>query len=126
MKAIEWLGNKVKILDQTRLPQDEVYLELSDYQSIASAIIELKIRGAPAIGICAAYAIALGTLEIDSVTRAEFLERLRGISQTLATTRPTAKNLFLAIDRMKRVAEAQDLNPKGQANTHSGDDTQPD
>ena len=51
IKAIEWLGDRVRILDQTKLPQEEVYLELADYQDIASAIVELKIRGAPAIGV---------------------------------------------------------------------------
>ena len=62
--AIEWLGDRVKIIDQTRLPQEEVYLELSHYQDIASAITKLKIRGAPAIGVAGAYAIALGALEV--------------------------------------------------------------
>ncbi|HEX73623.1 MAG TPA: S-methyl-5-thioribose-1-phosphate isomerase [Dehalococcoidia bacterium] len=105
MKAIEWLGNRVKILDQTRLPREEVYLELGDHRSIASAIVELKIRGAPAIGILGAYAVALGALKIESVARDEFLEKLQGISYTIASTRPTAKNLFRAIDRMQKVAE---------------------
>ena len=63
MKAIEWLGNRVRILDQTRLPQAEVYLELSHYQDIASAIVELKIRGAPDIGIATAYAVCYETLD---------------------------------------------------------------
>ena len=106
MKAIEWLGNRVRILDQTRLPQEEVYLELSHYQDIASAITELKIRGAPAIGVVGGYGVALGALEIETKSRDEFLGRLRGISQTIAATRPTAKNLFRAIDRMQAVAEA--------------------
>ncbi len=101
---IEWLGNRVRILDQTRLPQEEVYLELNHYQDIASAITELKIRGAPAIGIVGAYGIALGALEIETSSRKEFLGRLRGISHTLAATRPTARNLFRAIDRMEQVA----------------------
>jgi len=104
IKAIEWLGDRVKILDQTRLPQEEVYLELSDHLSIASAIVELKIRGAPAIGVVGAYGIALGALEIKAATRAEFLEKLQGIVSTIAATRPTARNLFRAIDRMERVA----------------------
>jgi len=104
--SIEWLGDRVRILDQTRLPQEEVYLELGSYQDIASAIAELKIRGAPAIGVVSAYAVALGALEIESKSRAEFLERLRDISQTLASTRPTAKNLFLALERMEQVAAA--------------------
>ncbi|MDI6815328.1 MAG: S-methyl-5-thioribose-1-phosphate isomerase [Dehalococcoidales bacterium] len=105
VKAIEWLDNRVKILDQTRLPQEEVYLEISDYQNIASAITELKIRGAPAIGIVGAYGIALGALKIEARCSDEFLEKLRSIISTIAATRPTARNLFWAIDRMLKVAE---------------------
>ena len=74
---IEWLGDRVKILDQTRLPQQEVYLELTGYQAIASAITEMRIRGAPAIGILGAYGMALGALEIRAKSRDEFLKRLR-------------------------------------------------
>ena len=103
---VEWLGNRVRIFDQTRLPQEEVYLELNDYQSIASAVTELKIRGAPAIGVAGAYGIALGALEIEAGSKGEFLEKLGTIIQTIATTRPTARNLFRAIDRMQQVAEA--------------------
>ncbi len=106
VEAIEWLGNQVKILDQTRLPHEEVYLELSHYQDIASAIVKLKIRGAPAIGIAVAYGVALGALKIESVARGEFLEKLQDIAQTLSATRPTAKNLFRAINRMQQVAQA--------------------
>ncbi len=103
---VEWLGSRVRILDQTRLPKKEVYLELNDYQSIASAITELKIRGAPAIGVAGAYGIALGALEIEARSKNDFLERLGVIIQTIATTRPTARNLFRAISRMQQVAEA--------------------
>ena len=59
-QPIEWLGNRVRLLDQTKLPREEVFLETDDYREIASAIRELKIRGAPAIGVAGAYAIALG------------------------------------------------------------------
>ncbi len=104
IKAIEWLGDRVRILDQTRLPREEAYLELSDCQSIVSAIVELKIRGAPAIGVVGAYGIALGALKIEATTRDEFLGKLRGIISTIAATRPTARNLFRAIDRMEQVA----------------------
>jgi methylthioribose-1-phosphate isomerase len=106
MKAIEWLDDRVRILDQTRLPQKEVYLELSRYQDIASAIAELKIRGAPAIGVAGAYAVALGALKIKATAKADFMPRLRAVSQTIADTRPTARNLFRALDRMLKVAEA--------------------
>jgi len=105
-KAIEWLGDRVKILDQTRLPHDEVYLELSHYQDIASAIVTMKVRGAGAIGIVGAYGVALGALEIETVAKGEFLKKLQSIIQNLAATRPTAKNLFWAIERMQQVAEA--------------------
>jgi methylthioribose-1-phosphate isomerase len=103
---VEWLGSRVRILDQTRLPKKEVYLELNDYQSIASAITELKIRGAPAIGVAGAYGIALGALEIEAGSKGEFLEKLGIIIRTIAATRPTARNLFRAISRMQQVAEA--------------------
>ena len=102
---IEWLGNRVKMLDQTRLPREEVYLELASYQSIASAIKELKIRGAPAIGVAGAYAIALGALEIKSGSRDDFMEKFQQVCQAIAATRPTARNLFRAVERMERLAQ---------------------
>jgi len=83
VKPVEWLGDRVKILDQTRLPQEEVYLELDSYQDIASAITELKIRGAPAIGVAGAYAIALGALKVESSSREDFLDRFREAEATL-------------------------------------------
>jgi methylthioribose-1-phosphate isomerase len=107
MKPIEWLGDRVKILDQTRLPHAEVYLELGNYQGIASAITELKIRGAPDIGVAGAYAIALGALKIEVVAEDEFLEKLRVVSQAITSTRPTAVNLFWALGRMERVATTE-------------------
>ena len=110
-QPIEWLSNGVRILDQTRLPQEEVYLELGDYQAIAEAIAELKIRGAPAIGVAGGYGMALGALEIDVMSRDEFLARFRDVRDTLAATRPTARNLFRAIERMEQVATAgKDVN----------------
>ncbi len=102
---IEWLGNRVRILEQTRLPREEVYLELDDYRGIASAIKDLKIRGAPAIGVAGAYAAALGALKLESATKDEFLEKLREIVEAIKGTRPTARNLFTAIERMQQVAE---------------------
>jgi len=103
-QPIEWLGNRLRLLDQTRLPGEEVYLELGDYRDIASAITELKIRGAPAIGIAGAYATALGALKIDSVASDDFLGRLEDIISTIAGTRPTARNLFRALERMQQAA----------------------
>ena len=105
-KPIEWLGDRVRLLDQTRLPAEEVYLELTDYRGVASAIAELKIRGAPAIGVAGGYGVALGALGIKAVSEEEFLRELRDVSRALAATRPTARNLFRAIERMEDVASA--------------------
>ena len=105
-QPIEWVDNRVRILDQTRLPTEEVYLELDGYRDVASAIKELKVRGAPAIGVAGAYGMALGALAIEAESRDELLEKLREVSETLKTTRPTAKNLPRAIERMERVADA--------------------
>jgi len=106
MKVVEWLGDRVRILDQTRLPHEEVYLELNDDHSIASAIVELKIRGAPAIGVVAGYGIALSALKIETTSRKEFLKEFQDIVSTIAATRPTARNLFWAVDRMRTVVAA--------------------
>jgi len=106
MKAIEWLGDRVRILDQTKLPGKELYLELSRPQDIAPAIVELKIRGAPAIGVAGGYAVALGALQIKASSKAEFIKDLRNIIRAIASTRPTARNLFHALERMQRTAEA--------------------
>jgi methylthioribose-1-phosphate isomerase len=105
MKAIEWLDDRLKILDQTQIPQKEAYLELSRYQDIASAIAELKIRGAPAIGIAGGYGLALGALKIKARTPDDFRRELKAVSGALAATRPTARNLFRALERMEKVAE---------------------
>jgi methylthioribose-1-phosphate isomerase len=105
-QPIEWLGDRMRIIDQTRLPREEVYLELDNHHSIASAIMELKIRGAPAIGIAGAYAVALGARKIEPASRDEFLQKLQGVIDTVAATRPTAHNLFFALERMKKAAES--------------------
>jgi methylthioribose-1-phosphate isomerase len=103
---LEWLGNRLRVLDQTRLPHEEVYLEIADYRELAQAIKELKVRGAPAIGVAAAYGVALGALDIDSDDCQVFRAALAVIIKTIGATRPTAKDLFYAIDRMRKVAES--------------------
>ena len=65
MKTIEWLGNRLRMIDQTRLPHEEAYLELTDYQGVAQTIRDMNVRGAPAIGVAAAYGIALGAKDIN-------------------------------------------------------------
>ena len=106
MKAIEWLGNRLKIIDQTRLPHEEAYLELTDYQGVAQAIRDMNVRGAPAIGVAAAYGIALGAKDINITDKKQFLKELQQVVDTIASTRPTAVNLFCVVERMKRMAAA--------------------
>ena len=112
MKPIEWLGNNLKILDQTQLPGKLVFLELRDYTEVVAAIKGMKVRGAPAIGVAAAYGIALGAQNIKAENKAKFLSQFDRILQAFSAARPTAVNLFRAIGRMKKVAETTDDIPK--------------
>ena len=105
IKPIEWLGDRLMIIDQTRLPQHEVYLELADVHQVAEAIKSLKVRGAPAIGVAAAYGIALGARQIEPHDLTEFRKEYRIISNEIASTRPTARNLFMAVERLDAVVE---------------------
>ncbi len=112
MKPIEWLGNKLKIIDQTQLPGKVVFAELRDYTKVVAAIKGMKVRGAPAIGVAAAYGIALGSQNIKAKNKAEFVSQFDKILQAFSTARPTAINLFRAIDRMKKVVETTGDIPK--------------
>ena len=103
MKPVEWLGRKLKLIDQTRLPSSIVFLETEYYRDVVTAIKELKVRGAPAIGVATAYGIALGARQIKTKDRGQFLKELGEIMDIFAAARPTAVNLFRAIERMKQV-----------------------
>ncbi|HSR88024.1 MAG TPA: S-methyl-5-thioribose-1-phosphate isomerase, partial [Pontiella sp.] len=93
------LPGKLRIIDQTRLPQELVYLELDDIEEIADAIRRLAVRGAPAIGCAAALGLAACAQRLDKIGFAEGIHRL---TDRLAATRPTAVNLFWALDRCRR------------------------
>lgn len=103
IKPIEWRDDTVIILDQRKLPGAEEYKTYEVYKGVADAIRTMVIRGAPAIGVAAAMGVALGALGIGVRTFDEFYEKLLKVCDTLASTRPTAKNLFWAIERMKAV-----------------------
>jgi methylthioribose-1-phosphate isomerase len=103
-QPLEWLGDRLQVLDQTCLPRVESYLNLTDYVAVAEAIKNLRIRGAPAIGVGAGYGVALGAHNIKTSDFAVFKERLEKVFNTLAATRPTARNLFQVIERMREVA----------------------
>ncbi|MGO9232059.1 MAG: S-methyl-5-thioribose-1-phosphate isomerase [Bryobacteraceae bacterium] len=100
VETIQWIGGAVVMIDQTRLPLEEKYVTCRSYQEVAAAIRDMIIRGAPAIGVAAAMGVALGILEASGTG---LDARMEEVCSTLAATRPTAVNLFWAIDRMKRV-----------------------
>lgn len=104
-KTIEWKNGRVRMIDQSRLPLEVVYLGLKDYKEVAHAIKTLKIRGAPAIGIAAAMGIALGAQDIREKDFKSFYKKLESISNYLAKQRPTAINLFWAVERMLNFAK---------------------
>src|SRR5258708_40222878 len=113
-RPIKWTDGGVVMLDQRRLPSEEISCTYTSYQDVAKAIREMVIRGAPAIGVAAAMGVAIGVQN----SSAESLEELRAefpvILDTLARTRPTAVALFWALDRMKHrfeevSARTQDL-----------------
>ena len=103
-KAIEWLDGRLRILDQSKLPREQIFINLDNYRDVVLAIKEMKVRGAPAIGVAAAYGIALGASGIKTASKDEFLAQLHQVMQAFAASRPTAVNLFQAIDRMKKAA----------------------
>jgi methylthioribose-1-phosphate isomerase len=104
--TVEWKNGIVRMLDQTKLPLETVYNDCEDYQTVARGIKDLWVRGAPAIGVSAAMGLALGSRQIAANTFDEFWPRFEEICGHMAATRPTAVNLFWAIDRMKKFALA--------------------
>ncbi len=108
--TVQWKDNRVRILDQSVLPQEVRFLDCTDYACVAHAIRELKVRGAPAIGVTAALGIALGAKQYLQESLDGFFLHMDQVCETLAATRPTAVNLFWAIDRMKRVLAGTSLN----------------
>src|SRR5579864_1567468 len=101
LQTICWTGQCVRLLDQTRLPTETVYIDIVDERQMWEAIRRLAIRGAPAIGVAAAFGVFLGVRSCAD-DRQDLLSRVEKVCGYLATSRPTAVNLFWALDRMKR------------------------
>jgi methylthioribose-1-phosphate isomerase len=99
-----WHNEKVLLIDQTRLPEEYTVVEISRCEDMAQAIRGMIVRGAPAIGVAAAYGMYLGAREIDTEEEEIFLDRLEKVAESLRQTRPTAVNLFWAISRMLKTA----------------------
>ena len=107
-RPILWRDNKVRLIDQTRLPLEEVWLELSDYRDVVTAIKEMQIRGAPAIGVAGAYGLSLAALEIAREPRGDFMKRLEAAALEISMARPTGANLAWAVQRMLAVERQAD------------------
>ncbi|MFZ4620897.1 MAG: S-methyl-5-thioribose-1-phosphate isomerase [Bacteroidota bacterium] len=103
MNSIEWLGDSVRFLDQTELPLREIYCETSDLSVLNDAIIKLKVRGAPLLGICAAYGLLLGIRSEKRSSPQIFEQHFERAAKSITATRPTAKNLFWAVERMRKI-----------------------
>ncbi len=99
-KTVYWHNGKVKMIDQTKLPLEEVWIEFDDYRDVAEAIRTMQVRGAPAIGVTAALGIALAASRFESSDTEKLIGYLTEVGDELAATRPTAVNLFWAINRM--------------------------
>ena len=112
IRTIFWEDNTVVMIDQNALPQGERYLRCRHYEEVVAAIKDLTIRGAPAIGVAAAMGIALGMLNVFPSSEEELKTAFHKICEQFSRTRPTARNLFWAIERMKkRFAEALATRP---------------
>ncbi len=105
-RPIAWTDDKLILLDQTKLPGNETYLKLEDHHAVARAIRTLAVRGAPAIGVAAAYGLALAAINSKADTDAAFLRDMEEAAGELGTTRPTAVNLFSAIDAVMAAVTA--------------------
>src|SRR5277367_6603275 len=101
-QPIEWTAAGVVMLDQRKLPAEEIHYTYTDYREVAKAIREMVIRGAPAIGVAAAMGYALGIQHSAAKSVAELRVEAASIRDVLAKTRPTAVDLFWALERMER------------------------
>jgi methylthioribose-1-phosphate isomerase len=103
--TIEWVDNKIKLIDQTKLPTELVYLHIDEVETLGEAIRKLRVRGAPAIGVAAAFGVLLGVQKFYGDDKENFFSELDRVITYLRRTRPTAVNLSWALERMRRTAE---------------------
>ncbi len=105
LQSIRWENETVYILDQRLLPEKIEYLKCKNYEEVATAIEKLSIRGAPAIGIASAMAVALASLDIKASDTAEFYDKLKPVFRRIISTRPTAINIRWAIERIEKIIQ---------------------
>jgi len=105
LKTVEWKNNKVIMIDQTKLPNELIFVEYSNYNDVANAIRTLIVRGAPAIGVSGAFGLALAVLQSNATTKEQLLIDLEKAKKILFETRPTAVNLVWGLDKIMQVAK---------------------
>ncbi len=105
MMSLEWLGTKLRFIDQTKLPSEEIYIVTDNYRIVGEAIRKLSIRGAPALGVAAAYGVALAALEFSNENSISFKKNVSAAIMELKSTRPTAVNLFWSLERIDKVVD---------------------
>jgi methylthioribose-1-phosphate isomerase len=110
VQALQWTGDALKVLDQRRLPEHIVYDDCKDANDVANAIISMRVRGAPAIGIAAAYGVVLSVRKHYAQSN-HWRQKVVADIDLLAKSRPTAVNLFWALDQMKVTLAQQSINP---------------
>ena len=108
LRTVEWKDNKVIMIDQTKLPNELVFVEYSDYNQVADAIRTLVVRGAPAIGVSGAFGLALASLQSSAKTKNELISDLEKAKKILFETRPTAVNLSWGLEQIMKVANSKD------------------
>jgi len=107
LRTVEWKDNKVVMIDQTKLPNQLVFVEYDDYNQVADAIKTLVVRGAPAIGVSGAFGLALAALQSKAITKDQLLSDLEKAQKILFETRPTAVNLKWGLDKIMIVANSE-------------------
>ena len=108
LRTIEWKNNEVIMIDQTKLPNELVYVKFTDYNDVAEAIRTLVVRGAPAIGVSGAFGMALAGLQSKAETKEGLLSDLKKAQKILFMTRPTAVNLVWGLEQIMKVAKEND------------------
>lgn len=111
LQCLEWTGDSLKVLDQRRLPDRSIYDEYRDAPGVAEAIASMRVRGAPAIGIAAAYGVALSAIRHYDPENQQWRQRVADDMAVLAQSRPTAVNLFTALAQMKTALDLPDSSP---------------
>jgi len=104
LRTVEWKENKLVMIDQTKLPNELVYVEFNDYNQVANAIRTLVVRGAPAIGVSGAFGLALASLQSNATSKEELIADLENARKILFETRPTAINLKWGLDVIMKAA----------------------